>query len=214
MKKFAVVVGTCCLFTAAHVAAQEMDTETDPNAPTIYSRVGMSVGVGGGLSGFIDADMRNYANLGGQWEARVVAGTREMIGAEVAYTGTTSNVDALGLDDSARLLATGLEASGRIHFMNTEWQPYALIGVGWRRYDLTNTDQNTSNLKDTDNVVEIPLGIGVSYRYRGLVVDGRFVARPSFDNDLVQTASIADDDDSAAVDLHNWGLTVMGGWEF
>jgi len=61
------------------------------------------------------------------------------------------------------------------------WNPYLFGGVGWQRYDVTQTDVmlSTSGLNDHDNLIEFPMGAGVSYRKNGLVADvGRCASRP------------------------------------
>jgi hypothetical protein len=37
-----------------------------------------------------------------------------------------------------------------------------------------NTSTNTSAVSDSDNVNEIPVAVGLAWRYRGFVADGRF----------------------------------------
>ena len=171
---------------------------------------GMSASVGGGVTGFADAKTRDFINVGGTWEARLAVGTRKTIAFEGAYIGGAQSIDTLGLDADAMLLSTGIEGNVRLNLLRGDaWQPYVLTGVGWKRYDVTNTDVNTSSVAGDDNVVEVPFGAGVSYRYSRLLVDARVVVRGAFDDDLIATA--AGEEDST---LHNWTTTLRIGTEF
>lgn len=181
----------------------------DPNAPSLMMPYGMSLSVGGGFIGFTDDDAQNFTDTGGSWEARFALGTRTMWGAEFAYTGAAQDVDALGLDNDAYLISTGFEALGRFNFLTEQWQPYVLAGVGYRRYDLTNADFNTSAVNDSDNLFEIPFGGGVSWRYRGLIVDARLMYRLAFDDDLINNTP-----DGEESDLHTFETSLRVGWEF
>lgn len=190
-------------------AVSQAESMKDPNAPKLITDWGTAISVGGGVVVFTDDAMRDFADTGGGWEARVVAGTRRRLAVEAAYTGAAQSVDALGLDSSALLVGTGLELLGRFNAMTTEWQPYVVAGVGWRRYDVTNADFNTSSVSDEDNLVEIPFGAGVAYRYRGFVADLRTMVRLAFEEDLVNAPS-----DATSTRLHTWGVNLTGGWEF
>jgi hypothetical protein len=201
------VVAVSLLWMSAPASADEFEDE--PNKPTIYTGYGTSLTVGGGVVGFTDGDMRDFATVGGAWDARVVYGTRQYIAAEAAYTGGAVPVDALGLDDNASLVSTGLEVLGRVNLMKSDWQPYLMAGIGWRHYSVVNTDQNTSSVGDSEDVGEIPMGAGVAYRYRGLVLDARGLFRAAFADEMI--ASNAGGGDAK---LHNWQGQMTVGLEF
>ncbi len=205
------IVGGVCMLVAAAAGADEKAKPMgqDDNRPKLFTLVGTSVTMGGGFTGFTDSKTRDYADVGGEWDFRVVVGTRRTLAVEAAYTGNAADITALGLDRSAALISTGVEAAVRVNLAMADWQPYVVAGAGWRRYDLTGADFNTSSVAGEDNVLEIPIGAGVSYRYRGFVGDARATLRPSFDNDL-----IAGPTGSPRPTLHNWTASLMGGWEF
>lgn len=203
--KLVLAAAVALLLATAPALAQE-----DPSAPDLITPVGISVSLGGGVAGFVDEDMRDFADVGGAWGVRAVIGTREMVAFEVGYTGFAGSIDALGLDEDALLLGTSLEGAARLNFLDDEWQPYVIAGIGWRRYDLTRVDVNTSSVAEDDNVLEVPLGAGISYRYAGLVVDARAIVRATFDEDMVATPNATDD--TASMD--NWEGSVNFGWEF
>lgn len=205
----AIRVSACAVLTLGVVSIAHADQGEDPNRPDLITPYGLSAAVGGGVIGFLDGDMTDFADVGGAWEVRAAFGTRLPVGAELAYTGGAMNIDALGLDEDARLISTGLEGVIRANVLTGEIQPYAIAGIGWRRYDLTNADFNTSAVTEEDDLLEVPLGVGVAWRYRGLVLDLRAAFRLATGADLVGEA---EDGDEPA--LHTWDTSLRAGWEF
>ena len=141
------------------------------------------------------------------WDLRFVVGTRQSLGIEAGYAGTVQRIQALGIDRDALLLSTALESDLRFHFLDGAWQPYMLVGAAWRRYQVRNADSNTSAMRDRDDVLEIPMGLGMAYRWQGLVLDGRAVYRAAADEDLLATR--AEDESS----LDNFHVSAGIGWE-
>lgn len=191
-------------YTATQYQYEDDDDDDD--------RLGLAASVGGGLMGFTDDSLDDMTDTGGAWTARLTLGTRSFLAAEVGYSGSAQNVSTLGLDDEAVLMSHGLEGLARVNILDrTMFQPYVFAGAGWRHYSLVNENFNTSSVRESDDVVEIPVGAGLAFRFGGLIADARFDVRPSFDNDLVNPASAAGDDE---FELHNWSTTVRVGWEF
>ena len=201
------VAGVALLWLGGPAVAEESDM--GPNAPKIYSMYGASMSVGGGVVGFTDDAMRDFASVGGAWDARFVFGTRADIAVEAAYTGGAVSIDALGLDDNAALISSGAEVLGRVNLLKEEWQPYVVAGVGWRHYSIVNSDRNTSSVGEGEDLGEIPMGAGLSYRYQGLVVDGRALFRAAFNDDLIDESAT---DEKA--NLHSWQAQLTAGYEF
>jgi hypothetical protein len=175
----------------------------DDSKPPLLVPIGMSAMVGGGISQFIDPTANSNATLGGNWTARVTLGTRSFLGAEVAYLGTAQAINALGVDDHAYLLSTGLEGALRLNALTGAWQPYLTAGLGWRYFSVQNTLVNTSDVANTDNVLEMPLAVGLAYRNSGLIVDARADVRPSFYQHLMGATSLA-----------SWSVGAKVGFEF
>lgn len=198
------------------VLAQERGDETrhggmfdagasDPNQPDLLVPGGMSATIGGGVRGFIEDSARDTVDSFGVWEGRLVFGTRQTLGFEASYTGAMGGVDALGLDDNARLLSNAVEGALRLHFLGGMWQPYILAGAGWQRYTITSEDYNTSSLQDNDDQVVFPVGAGLSLRYEGFLADARGVYRPTYGADLIP---------EAGSDLATWTAALSAGAEF
>ena len=198
---FGVGVGLAVMLASGAAFAQQ---RTYPQEPQPYNQpyqepayygdraaitpFGMAFTVGGGVTGFTGEDLRETTDVGGTWEARVIAGTRRNIGGELAYVGTAQSINAVGADGDATLLGSGVEGALRVNFLTGAFTPFAVVGAGWRHYDLTRTEGNLGALQDNDNVLIVPLGAGISYSMRGLMLDLRGSIRPPFSSDLVSTA--------------------------
>ena len=176
----------------------------DPYRPETVTPMGMSAMVGGGVTGFTEEEPRSFSEVGGGWDARLVIGTRTIIAGELAYLGSSRDVAALGLDESAFLQGHGGEAAARLNLLPGLFQPYLLAGAGFTRYTLTNEDFNTSSIDDSATVAHFPLGVGAALRYEGFVADARGVFRPTVEGDMFS-------DDS---EMHTWGANLSLGAEF
>lgn len=192
--------------TAEPVAPEEVGDPTlrESRPMTGY---GVEVSLGGGVTNFATDEARDVSDPGGSWNLRLTVGTRSIIGFEAAYVGQAQNVEAPGLDGDAYMVSNGAEGALRLNapIMYRDWlfAPFALAGLGWTRYDLVNADFNTSAIQDDDNVLSIPLGVGVAAAYRGFMLDTRFVYRATYDDDFL-----------GAADLHNWIVSANIGREF
>lgn len=174
--------------------------------------LGMSLAVGGGVTAFADDEMRELVDLAGSWEARLTLGTRQRIAVEASYLGSVQTIDSLGgLDQDAMLLSNGVGGALRLNLLTDRFQPYVLAGAAWRRYQVVNSDINTSSVNDQDDVLETPFGVGFSYRYEPLIVNLRAVYRRVFYDDLIQPAVAAGQEEP---DLHTWTGNLMAGFEF
>jgi hypothetical protein len=176
--------------------------DDDQHRPDLFVPAGFSLSVGGGLSTFAREDLRAVADVAGSWDARFAVGTRQPIAFELAYLGSVQNVDALGLDEDAVLISSGAETAIRFNLLVRMWQPYLVAGAAWRRYEVTNAAVNTSDIGDRYDVLEAPIGLGVGFRYEGLLVDGRATYRAAYGDD------IGDED------LHTLGCNLTVGLEF
>lgn len=179
---------------------------------------GFGLAVGGGVSDFTNERLRDTTGMGGEWDARLTWGTRSRAALELSYIGSAQTIDALGLGEDAFLVSHGGQAALRLNAlpasMNTPITPFIFGGVAWRHYSITNTDTNTSDVNDSDNVFEVPVGVGLSTRASGFLVDLRGEYRWSMDNELLPNVSDNDDlnfkDDAA---MHRWGVALTVGVE-
>jgi opacity protein-like surface antigen len=189
-------------------------TTTESESP--FARFGFAISAGGGVSGFTDNTARSATQDGGGWDVRATFGTRSPLAAEVSYIGSAQAIDALGLDDDAVLLGNGVQANVRVNLAtDANVQPFLFAGAAWRRYQLSNVDSNTSDISDDDDVLEIPVGAGVAFRYRGFLLDARGEYRRTTEEDLMpsltQDGPFAND---SQAELHRWGVNANIGYEF
>lgn len=186
--------------------------------PDYMERYGVTVALGGGTSGFTNDAMRDSTDLGGDWGVRLSFGTQSPLAIEASYIGSAQNIEALGLDDDAILVGNGAQAALRLNgTFDLPVQPFIFGGAAWRRYDLTNEDFNTSAVNDSDDVLELPVGLGIAGKWSGLVLDLRGEFRPTLDNDLMPTFGIDDDEDIGNDEfaaMHRWGVNASIGYEF
>jgi len=179
-------------------------TDTDDDSRR-RAPIGISLTAGAGLSGFTSDALRGATQDGGGWDVRVGFATRQFIGFELGYLGTAQRIDALGLDTDAILVSNGAQANLRLNlFGSLPVTPFLFGGVAVRRYDLTNTaSANVSDVSESDNVVEIPMGVGFAGRAAGFLLEARGEFRAAYDEDLVNTGS-----------LNRYGATLNVGYEF
>lgn len=190
-----VLLGTLAIPTIAD--AQYYDYDSDNR----YDPYDMAFTVGGSFSDYLREEARSFTSPGGGWEARAVFGTRSYLGAEAAYVASLNGMTALGVDDNARLMSNGAEGLARVNFTTSAWQPYVLAGLGWRHYNVVNTDVNTSSIDDTADAMVIPVALGISYRVQRMVMDLRGTYRPSFLDDISAAQSAPLDSASAAFNV-------------
>jgi hypothetical protein len=148
---------------------------------------------------------------GGSWTARLVGGTRQLVGIEAAYVGATRNIDGFGLGNDTRLMSNGLEGAVRANFPIESGRslllPFAFVGLGWQHYSLMNGPSvNLSAVSGSDDVMSLPYGAGLEYSYGMFIADARFTYRYTFLNDLMRGGG--------GGRLSTYGVTAQVGVEF
>jgi hypothetical protein len=182
--------------------------------PRMRSKFGVAVILGGGITGFIDAAMRDVMkkDFGGLWDLRVSMGTHVPLGLDVSYVGTATSLQTIAGIDNGTLIGTTVEGALRYNILpHFAWNPYVFAGVGWQRYDVTDASflSELTGMSKMDNVLEFPVGAGVSYRDGGgFLVDVRGTFRAATDSDLLRKP----DGDQAP--LHSWEASGAIGYEF
>ncbi len=183
-----------------------------PPPPTPWmprSQVGMALFAGGGVTDFTSQATREETKPGGAWTARLVIGTRRLIGFDGSYVGGANQITGLG-SGSSTLVRNGLEGAMRVNaplrVADTLLEPYALAGIGWNSYHVNYAQVNASVGLIHDNTLTVPLAVGFTVGYRGFVAAVRGTVRPTYDqNIVVQQGGGA---------LTNWDLGAMLGYEF
>lgn len=183
------------------------------NEPSLISGIGIGFQVGGGVAGFTDQHVRDAveSNVSGMWEARAIVGTHIPLGLEVAYIGSTVDIQPLGTTQTGTLVGTGVEGALRWNTLpHYAWNPYLFAGLGWQRYDVRDVNFSLSDtgVADRDNLTVFPLGGGLAYRDAGIMVDVRGTIRPATNADLVTETN----GDTAK--MHTWDVSAQLGYEF
>ena len=177
--------------------------------PTWRSQVGAAMMLGAGYEDFTYANVKSMTGGGTSWDARLAGGTRQLVGAEVAYVGAARNIQTLGLATNSNLVSNGVEGALRINLPlvqgETLIEPFGFVGLGWQHYTLTHASTNTSDLAGSDDVMTVPYGGGVEASYRKLMVDARFTYRQTYMNDLLRAEGGR---------LNTWGVGGNVGVEF
>jgi hypothetical protein len=172
--------------------------------------IGLGFSVGGGVDDFASDTMRSTTSMGGGWNARLTIGTKQYVAFEGSYIGSAQGLDALGVDSDAILLGNGAQAALRVNVLRNYYvQPFLYGGVAWRRYDVSNTDINTSDVADQDDVLEIPAGVGLSGYVGGFMADIRGEYRFSQYEDLAPSRNNAGE-----ANLDRWGVTGNLGFAY
>jgi hypothetical protein len=188
-------------------------TYTEPREEDMGTRYGIEVALGGGVEGFTGDSARDFTNDGGAWNVRLGIGNRSPLGFEASYIGSAQSIDALGLDGDSVLVGNGAEGKVRVNFtQDYSVQPFAFAGAAWRHYNLANSDFNTSDIADSDDVLEIPMGAGLAFNYRGFLLDARGEFRLSSGGDLMPSLNPENFGDSAS--MNRWGVNANIGYQF
>lgn len=189
-------------------------TYTPAPKKSAFDRLGLSIAAGGGVEGFTGDALRRNTKDGGLWNVRATFGTRSFLAFEAQYIGSAQAVDApFGLDSNAMLVSNGVQGNLRLNFLRDRpVQPFLFAGAAWRRYDITNTARNLSDISDEDDVFEVPLGVGMAYRWRGLLLDARGEFRVASDEDLMPRFDLGGLRDQAP--MNRYGVHAAIGYEF
>ncbi len=210
--------GAAIVTTPAYAPAAQTEPEQYPYST--WDRLGIGLAVGGGTSGFTNETLRDATNVGGDWDVRLTLGTRTPLAAEVSYIGSAQRIDALGLDSDAMLVGNGAQGALRLNALPGEAvTPFIFAGAAWRHYNVTNAETNTSDIRDSDDVLEVPLGLGVAGHVAGLLLDLRGEFRASAFEDLTQRSSgnedgIVFDTNDPNAGMNRWGVNASIGAEF
>ncbi|MDP2342010.1 MAG: hypothetical protein Q8O67_13715 [Deltaproteobacteria bacterium] len=196
--------------------ATERESKSEKIADALITPAGIYGFLGGGVSNFTQSTAADVTEVGGYWDARVGIGTRSIIGGEVAYVGSARDIVATGLNSDAFLVSNGLEGIARLNVPITPEdttiliEPYTFAGLGWNRFDISSDSPNTSSFADEDNVLSVPLGVGLSVGFSGVTLDARATYRQAVGSDLLASSDSSFDDTA----LNSWGLGAALGFEF
>ena len=189
----------------------------------LLTPVGVYGAVGGGVGDFTQPSASGATNVGGNWDARLGIGTRSVLGIEADYNGGARDISALGLENQAFLMNNGIEGVARLNVpitvpnTKTLVEPYTFGGVGWQHYDLVDAGSplgghpnNTSDVQNTDDIMTVPLGVGLDFGFSGFTLGARATYRQALFNDLLGSPTSSFDRTS----LNSWETGATLGFEF
>ena len=205
---------TTVIVTPPPPAPVPVTYESKPSTMDGMKRVGLSLAFGGGVSDFTNQTMRDTTGTAGTWAVRATLGTKTPLGFEGSYIGSAQSINSLGIDNNAMLVSNGVQGALRLNaVIGSPITPFVFGGVAWSHYDLTNTATNTSAISGSDDLLEVPVGLGLGGSWRGIGYDVRGEMRFATEEDLVPQLSAGRDAGSKA-DMHRWGVNATLGWGF
>ena len=184
------------------------------------SGIGIGLSVGGGIMGFTSQTVRNTTSpLGGLWDVHATFGTYMPVALELDYIGSASQINSQFSSASSTLVGTTFEGDLRVNIMpHALWDPYVFAGLGWQHYAV---DSSAFTLADTgvrnsDDLLDIPVGAGVAYRMGPWLANVRATFRAAQDSNLIlerpslQTAGSG----NTYAPMHSWETSLSLGYEF
>jgi len=187
----------------------------------LQSGIGVSAVLGGGVTGFTDKTMRNTTSTaGGLWDLRVTLGSHVPLALDVSYLGSATNINGLPSGRNGTLIGTTFEGALRFNVLpHYAWDPYVFAGIGWQRYNVTQTNVTLSDngMNSRDDLIDYPLGAGIAFRRNGFIGDLRGTFRPTTNQDLVLKASsttVQNPTSSDFAPMHSWEASAAVGYEF
>jgi len=188
--------------------------------PSVGTGVGVGIDVGGGVTGFVGSRLRNTTSaVGGSWSFRAAFGTRVPLALELAYTGSATGISGQLGPSTATLMGRTIESAIRYTVMpRAAWSPYVFAGLGWQHFTI---DDRSFELSDTgirtaDDLLVMPFGLGMAYRYHAIVTDLRGTLRAARGENLVldnPELALATGQGSYAP-MHSWETSLNVGYEF
>ena len=205
------------LAAAGAVRADPASGDVTYGATVPSTKIGISLGLGGGATGFSASEATDVTSVGETWEVRTTVGTRLPVAGELAYVGSRRSLGVAGVTgassgETPHLFAHGIEGAARFQFpyVAGSWllEPFAFVGVGWTHVGVDATVPAGAPMGTSDDLLVVPFGAGFSGAWHGLVLEGRFTYRSTFSDDLLKNA------DGSNVNLANWSVGGLIGYEF
>jgi len=189
--------------------------ETGFAQTTPPSRIGVSLGLGGGVTDYTRTTMGDVSSVGGTWEVRTTVGTRRYLAGEAAYVGSRRNLNIAGVsgspNESPHVFSHGLEALLRAQYPvfagDFIIEPFAFGGIGWSHLGVDGLVA-TSQVRDSNDLLVVPMGAGISAKWNRFVLEARFTYRSTFNDDLLVNS------DGSKASLSNWSTGALVGYEF
>jgi hypothetical protein len=200
----AVLVGCALVSLCSTAAAQIRDEEAHDAVESARTRY--SVVAGAGIEGFIDSHMRDAVSSGPAWNVRGSIGNPEEVSVEVFYAGSRQPMH-MGADT---LVGNGVLGQVRINlFPAAVLEPFFYFGAGWSRFSVKGRTPD-SMFPAHDDVLEMPIGIGLAYRTGAFVADLRTGFTVITGQDLIKNPEAQGSERSYS--MHRFGISAQIGY--
>jgi len=161
--------------------------------------------IGGGVINYLDRDVRDEVGPSGTLDLRLGLGSRRVVAGELAYVGSAGSASAFG----KYLGFEGAEAVIRLQSprQRGKWlaEPFVFGGAGWSHFEIVKATRLA--LRDTNDLLVVPLGAGLTLGNGPFLFDTRFTYRRTFGEGLVPRSN------GSRARLQNWAVTASLGWE-
>jgi len=180
--------------------------------PRPMSGIGIGITAGAGVVDFTQQRARSFTDAGVTWDARLTLGTRLPVGLDLAYVGSSQNINLAGFSSDAYLLGQGTEAALRIQYPRGMVRPYVFGGIGWRQLSIKRQNVFGTGFNDYDNQGLVPFGAGLAIgQVNGIMFDLHGTGRVTFDDDLLRNVLQNQGENSHT---NTWDVTARIGGEF
>ena len=151
----------------------------------------MSITGGGGVQDFVSSRMRSVTQLGAEWDARVLFGTKVPIAFEAGYVGTYNALNSASFGSSGVapfMLNNGVDGALRINLLPWRVDPFIFGGLGYNHAQIMNRADNValaSQFRRQDDQLIVLAGAGLAgYLGKHAALDARFTYRAVFLDDI------------------------------
>lgn len=200
----AVLISCALVSLCSTASAQIRDEDAHDAVANAHSRY--SLVAGAGLEGFIDSHMRDAVSTGPAWNVRGSIGNPENVNLEVFYSGSRQPMK-MGADS---LVGNGLLSQVRINvFPEAFFEPFFYFGAGWSRFSVKGRTPG-SMFPAHDDVLEMPIGIGMAYRVGAFVADVRTGFTVITGQDLIANPDAHGSEHSYS--MHRFGISAQIGY--
>jgi len=161
--------------------------------------------IGGGVASYVDRDVRDDVGPSGTWDLRLGLGSRRVVAGELAYVGSAGSAGAFGKYFGFE----GAEAVMRLQYprQRGQWlvEPFVFGGAGWSHFEIVKATRLA--LRDTSDLLVVPLGAGLTLGNGSFLFDARFTYRQTLGEGIVPGSN------TSRARLQSWAITASLGWE-
>jgi hypothetical protein len=200
----AVLVGSALVSLCGTAAAQIRDEDAHDAVESAHTRY--SLVAGAGLEGFIDSHLREAVSSGPAWNVRGSIGNPEEVSVEVFYAGSRQPMK-MGADT---LVGNGVLGQVRINLFPAAFlERFFYFGAGWSRFSVKGRTAD-SMFPAHDDVLEMPIGVGLAYRTGAFVADLRAGFTVVTGQDLIANPDALGSEHSYS--MHRFGISAQIGY--